>query len=182
MKLRWPLSMRRDLLGLPAAAGAGGLAMCLALYFSAVQPAQQRRDAARQKAIALQQRAAQARAAPGEKAMPLEQRLAAFYRNFPTEHEATDALGKIAAIARRDGLVLQQAEYKAERDKGGKLTRFQMSLPLKGEYPTIRRFLSDIHAELPTVSLEQVQFERRKVGDSQVEAQVRLVLYLGRPS
>jgi Tfp pilus assembly protein PilO len=91
-------------------------------------------------------------------------------------------VGRIAAIAERDGLVLQQAEYKAERDKSGKLTRFQMSLPLKGEYQAIRRFLADLSAELQIVSLEQVQFERQKVGDSQVNAKVKLTIYLGKAS
>lgn len=184
MKLRFPFRMRREdvHLGWPGAVGVGGLAMCLTLYFSAVQPAQQRRDAARLNAIALQQRIAQAGTASSDKALSLDQQLAAFYGIFPREHDATDTLGQIAAIARRAGLVLQQAEYKAERDKTGKLIRFQMSLPLKGEYQTIRRFLSDIHAEIPSASLEQVQFERQKVGDSLLEAKVRLVLYLGKAS
>jgi hypothetical protein len=35
---------------------------------------------------------------------------------------------------------------------------------------------------MPTVSLEQVQFERQKVGDPLVDARVRLVIYLGRSS
>ena len=120
--------------------------------------------------------------ASSDKARPLDEQLAAFYRIFPSEHDATDWIGKIAAIAQRDGLALQQAEYKAERDKTGKLTRFQMSLPLKGEYQTIRRFLSDLRAEIPIVSLEQVQFERQKVGDPLVDAKVRLVIFLGKAS
>jgi Tfp pilus assembly protein PilO len=184
VKLRLPFHMRLQgvHLGLPGAVGVAGLGMCLALYFSVLQPAQQRRDAARLSAIALQQRIVQAGADSRDKARPLDEQLAAFYGIFPREHDATDTIGKIAAIARRDGLMLQQAEYKAERDKTGKLTRFQMSLPLRGEYPTIRRFLSDIHAEIPIASLEQVQFERQKVGDSMVDAKVRLVLYLGKAS
>jgi hypothetical protein len=53
-----------------------------------------------------------------------------------------------------------------------------MSLPLSGEYPKIRRFLSDLRAEIPIVSLEEVEFERQKVGDQKVEAKVRLVIFL----
>ncbi len=156
--------------------------MCLAFYFSSVQPAQQRLDAARLSAGSLQERTRQAGLPSNESARTLDEQLAAFYRVFPSEHDATDWVGKIAAIAQRDGLSLQQAEYKVERDKTGKLTRFQMSLPLKGEYPTIRRFLSDLRFELPIVSLEQVQFERQKVGDRQVDAKVGLVIFLGKSS
>jgi Tfp pilus assembly protein PilO len=183
VKLRLPFAMRRERvrLGLPGAVGVGGLVLCLGLYFSILQPAEQRRDAARLTVSSLQKRIAQMRP-DSKQEKPLGEQLAAFYRLFPIEQDATDSVGKIVAIGKRDGLVLQQAEYKAEPDKTGKLTRFQMSLPLKGEYQAIRRFLSDVYAEMPIVALEQVQFERQKVGDSMVDAKVRLVIFLGKSS
>lgn len=153
--------------------------MCLALYFSVVQPARHRLDTARSSTISLQQRIAQA-GDPSSVNRSLDEQLAAFYQLFPSEHDATDSVGAIAAIAQRDGLGLQQAEYKVERDKTGRLIRFQMSLPLKGDYQAIRRFLSHLRAELPMVSLEQVQFDRQKVGDPLVDAKIRLVIFLGR--
>ena len=184
MKLPLPFRIRGDgmQLGWPGAIGVGALAMCLALYFSTMRPLQQRRDDVRASASALQERIAQAGVFSSDKARPLDEQLAAFYKTFPAEQDATDSVGKIVAIAQRGGLALQQAEYKAERDKTGKLTRFEMSMPIKGEYQAIRRFLLNVHAELPTLSLEQVQFERQKVGDPHVDAKVRLVIFLGRPS
>jgi type II secretion system (T2SS) protein M len=183
VKLRLNFAVRREHLqpGLPGVLGAGGLALCLGLYLSVLQPAEQRRDAARLAASSLQKRIAQA-GPDSARRMPLAEQLEEFYRLFPGEQDATDSVGKIAAIAKRNGVVLQQAEYKAERDKTGKLTRFQMDLPLKEEYQTIRRFLSDLNAEMPIVSLEQVQFERQKVGDRLVDAKVRLVIFLGKAS
>lgn len=183
MNLRLTSAIRRErhLLGLPGALGAGGLALCLGLYFSILQPAEQRRDAARLAASSLHKRIAQG-GPDSNQAVPLSEQLTAFYRLFPSEQDSTDSIGKIAAIAKRHGLVLQQAEYKAQRDKTGKLTRLQMNLPLKGEYQFIRRFLTDVNAEMETVSLEQVQFERQKVGDPLVDAKVRLVIHLGTTS
>jgi Tfp pilus assembly protein PilO len=142
-----------------------------------VQPAQQRLDALRDSTVSLQARIAQVQTS-NDSVRPVDEQLDAFYQIFPSEHEVTDWIGKIAAIAQRDGLGLQQAEYKAERDKTGKLTRVQMNLPLRGEYQTLRRFLSDVHAEIPFVSLEQVQFERQKVGDPLLDAKLRLVIFL----
>lgn len=169
-------------LGWPGAIGAGALSMCLAFYVSTVRPAQAQLDAARLSAQSLQERITQAGLASREGTLTLDEQLAVFYQLFPGEHEATDWVGKIAAIAQRDGLALQQAEYKAERDKSGKLIRFQMNLPLQGEYPTLRRFLADLRTELPIVSLEQVQFERQKIGDPLIDAKVRLVIFLGTAS
>lgn len=181
-QLRLPMRRWRSLLGWPGAIGVGGLAMCLALYVSILQPAQQRLNTARLSASVLQERMARAGQVSNDSARPLEDQLATFYRVFPSERDAIDWVGKIVAIAQRGGLSLQQADYKLERDKTGKLTRFQMNLPLKGEYQTIRRFLVDLRAEIPIVSLEQVQFERQKVGDPLVDAKVRLVIFLGKSS
>lgn len=184
MKLRLHFPMRRwnSLLGWPGMIGAGGLAMCLALYFSTVQPAQQRLDTARLSAISLHDRITRASQALNDSARPIDEQLATFYQIFPSERDSTEWIGKIAAIAKRDGLALQQVDYKTDRDKNGKLIRFQMSLPLTGEYQTIRKFLSDLQAQIPIVSLEQVQFERQNVGSPLVNAKVRLVIFLGRSS
>jgi Tfp pilus assembly protein PilO len=175
--LRW-----RSQLGWPGAVGTALLAAALALYFSTVQPAQQSLDTARLNASSQQERIARAGRALNDAERPLDEQLAEFYRIFPSEQDSADWVGKIASIAERDGLSLLQADYKVERDKAGKLTRFQMSLPLRGEYQTIRRFLSDLRADVPIVSLEQVQFERQKVGDPLVNAKIRLVIFLGRSS
>lgn len=180
MKLRRRFPIRRwgGLLGWPGALGAAAAGLCVALYVWVLQPAQQRLEAARLSASSLHERIAQAAGKPNDGARPLDEQLASFYRIFPNEHDATDWVGKIAAIARRDGLEVQQADYRVNRDRIGKLTRLQMSLPLSGEYPKIRGFLSDLRAEIPIVSLEQVEFERHKVGDQKVEAKLRLVIYL----
>lgn len=184
MIYRLPFPARRlgSRLGWPGVIGGAGLAMCLVLYFSAVQPARQRLDTARSSTASLQQRIAQAGHPSNGSVRSLDEQLAAFYQLFPSEHDATDSVGAIAAIAQRDGLRVQQAEYKVERDKTGRLIRFQMSLPLKGDYQAIRSFLSHLRAELPIVSLEQVQFDRQKVGDPLVDAKIRLVIFLGKSS
>lgn len=180
MNLRHRVPMRRlgSLLGWPGAVGAGGLGLCLVLYLSVLQPAQQRLDSARLEASSLHDRIARAGLALNDSARPIDEQLTTFYRIFPSEHGSTDWIGKIAAIAQRDGLDLQQADYKVSRDKIGRLTRIQMNLPLSGEYPRIRSFLSDLRKEIPIVSLEQVDFERQKVGDQKVEAKLRLVVFL----
>jgi len=57
--------------------------------------------------------------------------------------------------------------------------RFQITLPVKGEYLKIRKFLAALPTVLPIVALENVQFQRQKIADPVVEAKIRLVLYLG---
>lgn len=176
------IGRRLGRLGWPGVVGIGVWAMAAALYFSAVLPAQQRLDEVRLSAVSLQERIARAgrQLATGER--PATEQLDAFYRAFPDERSSPDWIGRIAATARSCGLSLDQGEYKPSRDKVGKLIRLQLTLPVKGEYRQIRQFLASTSAKVPIVSLEQVQFERQKVGDPLVDAKIRLVLYLEQPS
>jgi Tfp pilus assembly protein PilO len=180
MTARLNVERRLRRLGLPGVLGIGAWAMAAAFHLSAVLPAQQRLDAARLGTASLQQRIAAAGRQPNANARPPAEQLADFYRVFPDEASSPDWIGKIAAIARDSGLSLDQGEYTLTRDTVGRLTGLQMTLPVRGEYRQIRRFLTVTGAAVPIVSLEQVQFERQKVGDPLVDARIRLVLYLGR--
>lgn len=178
MTTRLKMGRRLRRLGLPGTLGIGAWVMAASFYLSAVLPAQQRLDEVRASAASLQQGAQAGRQLDANARPPAEQ-LAEFYRVFPDETSSPDWIGRIAAIARDSGLSLDQGEYKPTRDTVGQLTRLQMTLPVRGEYRQIRRFLTDTGAALPIVSLEQVQFERQKVGDPLIDARIRLVLYLG---
>lgn len=165
-------------LGWPGALGVGLLVLDVAALLAVVQPVHERTDAAMHAAASLQRQMAAASARGAATVLPLEDQLAAFYAGFPRERDAADAIGRVAALALRNGLQLQQADYRLDRDRGGKLLRLQMSLPLRGAYPAIREFLATVRSEMRLVSLEQVQFERQKIGDAQVDARLRLVFYL----
>jgi hypothetical protein len=168
-------------LRLPGTAGVGVLAACLAFYVSALQPAEHRLEELRAQVRAQERLGADARARGAGPASAAE-RLARFYEGFPPESELLAGVEEIFAAAGTRRLTLERGEYNALRNSLGRLTRFQLTLPLRGEYPRIREFLADVLAALPHAALEQVQFERGKIADATVEARVRLVLYLERAS
>ena len=60
------------------------------------------------------------------------------------------------------------------------LAEYRITLPLKGDYGQIRGFIAKTLNELPYVALESVRFERQKVNDPAIDAQLKLVLYLRR--
>lgn len=163
------------LFGWPGVAGAGLLVACLVFYGSAIRPLQSRLEAAHQVAVELQGQAQ--RGAKRREQTPTEQ-LAEFYRAFPNEKDLLSWMEKIFTLAQNQGISLDQGEYKLNRDKAGKLVRFQMVLPIKGEYPQIRKYLDSLLTEIPVVSLEHLQLERQKVGDPVLEARISLALYL----
>jgi len=166
----------------PGVLAIGILAMCPAFYFSAILPQQQRLDTMRRSAVALNEQLALESRSPNGSKLSTEDQLAEFYRKFPGEGSSSQWLEKLVELAENRGLSLNDGEYKATRDKVGKLVRYQMTFPVKGQYPQIRRFLTDLPGSLPVVALENVQFERQKVADPNVEAKIKLVLYLEQAS
>lgn len=176
-----PLAARRrwlHLFGWPGVVGAGLLAMCPAFYVSAIYPAQARMNEVHQNAASLQERVKLAANGLNRKELSPSGQLVEFYRIFPSERNLVPSLKKVFDLAQAQGIQLDQGEYKLIRDKVGKLERFQMTLPVRSGYPQIRRYLSSLRAEIPIISLEHLQFERQKVNDTEVEAKIRLALYL----
>jgi len=180
--LHWSSRRLLRILGRPGVLAIGILVVFPPFYFSAVVPAQERLDAARRNTLLLREQmlhdgksSDRIRRTPGEQ-------LVEFYRGFPDERHSPQSLEKLAALAEKNGLSLNEGEYKPTRDKVGRLMRLHMMFPVKGEYQQIRSFLSALPGEIPIIALENVQFTRQNVADSTVEARIRLVLYLGQAS
>jgi hypothetical protein len=162
------------MLGWPGVVAIGVLVMLPMFHLSAIRPAQLRLEELQQRTVAWPTAPLDGR----EQTLPLAGQLAAFYRAFPAADTSPLWLEKLFAAAAREGLRLDQAEYKVVPAPAGRLLRYHITLPVTGEYRKIRAFLRGLPAEVPTIALEQLQFERQQIGDGLVEAKLRLVLYL----
>lgn len=162
-------------LGLPGALGAGLLVCGAVFHLTVALPAQARLDALRQSAISRQVQIRESDMLV--KDGPAEQ-LLRFHQAFPADSSLPDWLDRMFAVAGNQGIGLEQGDYKLARDSAGKLLRFQVALPVRGSYPAIRKFISALQTEIPAMALEQVQFERQKVADGNIEAKIKLVLYM----
>ena len=142
-------------LGWPGILGLGMLVFIGGFYVSVLVPQQQHVDALRQESLQVRQRAKlsvnHAPQAPAEQ-------LAAFYDFFPHNGDLPDLLEKIFGAARGQALVLEQGEYRALKESAGRLMRYQITLPARGTYPQIRKFLDAAMAEVPSLSLDSIQF------------------------
>ena len=160
-----------EALGAPGVIGIGVLVFCLPFYLASVAPAERevaRRSAAAAKTTRL---AGQPVSAP-DGAADLER----FYRRFPTLDALQSELEAIYAHARASKLQLAQGEYRLEKGVG--LAAYRVTLPVRGSYAQVRQFVGHLLKDMPTASLDAVRFDRRKAGDAQLEAQVRLTIYL----
>lgn len=179
-RMRWMMRRWLNYLGWPGIAAIGLLVVCPVWFLSSLRPMQLHLKEVRSDLALQSQRAARGEQANQDSMRSPAEQLAEFYRAFPAERYSPQWLEKLIAIAQQNNLVLNEGAYKTSREKVGRLVRYQIILPVRGQYPQIREFLAEIPAEIPIVALENVQFERENIADTNVEARIRLVLYLER--
>ena len=165
-------------LGWPGLAGAGLLLATLILALAGTLPADQELQLARQRAA--QAASIQARVDSGETVIPQtpEAQQAAFYRDFPAQDEVTRWVERIYDAAAAERLSLARGEYVLTPVKDTRLNRYQISLPVRGDYGQIRRFLAAAQAAVPKLGLDDLDLQRQEIGEAQVDARIRLSLYL----
>jgi hypothetical protein len=111
---------------------------------------------------------------------PAADRLGKFYRFFAEGDSISDHLARLYAIAESNQLLLRRAEYRMNVQGDQMLSRYQIVFPIRGSYPSIRRFAAHALAEMPMLALSQVQFQRQAIGDAEGEAQITFTLYLAK--
>ena len=159
----------------PALGALGAAVVTASFHVSVVRPTQLELDVLQRQVAGL--RAQHKLTGPAERQNPRLQ-LVRFYESFPAGTSAPNWLGRIHAAAEANHLELIQGDYRIISKGHEQLAQYQITLPLKGSYPNIRGFMNAVLSELPSVSLDNVAFERQKIGESSVEVTVRLTLYL----
>jgi hypothetical protein len=159
-------------LGPTGVIGIGVLIFCIPFYFSAVRPAERELQAQRLVAERLRARVPFQPVASEGRAEELRR----FYNLFPPLEKLPDQLELIYGLARAAKLELLQGEYRLEKPPVG-LAYYRINLPLRGSYAQIRQFIGSTLKSMPVASLEALRFERKRVGDTRIEAQIRLTVY-----
>ena len=159
-------------LGPAGVLGIGVLIFCIPFFFSAVRPAERELQAQRSAAERLRARAPFQPVSSGGRAEELRR----FYGLFPPLEKLPDELERVYGLARAAKLELLQGEYRLEKPLAG-MASYRITLPIRGTYAQIRQFVGAALRSMPIASLDALRFERKRVGDTQLEAQVRLTLY-----
>ena len=107
-------------------------------------------------------------------------KLAAFYAFLRSEEKTTDRLATIYAIGKAAGVEFRSADYRMHKSSG-RIERYEIALPVTGNYRQIRTFLEKVLIEIPVLSLDQVNFRRDSTEDASVQAEIRLTLHLVKP-
>ena len=79
------------------------------------------------------------------------------------------------------GLTFKRIEYRMLEERRSGLKQYQITMPVTSTYPSIRRFTSLALATMPGLSLDHVHFQRRKIGESAIDAELRFTLFVADP-
>lgn len=157
------------------------LAACIGFYLSVVMPTRHALEEAKVKFDLMQhdeQRLTQASQNTARQA-PSEQ-LGMFYQEFPSEESVPDTIEQLISLAQAKSLNPKQAEYRIIRNNPGELLSYQITLPIKGAYPKITAFAYESLTKVSNLSLDNISFQRQKIGDNDVEAMLWMTLYIKR--
>jgi Tfp pilus assembly protein PilO len=106
-------------------------------------------------------------------------RLSNFYAFFPLTHDVPELLGRIYRAGIRNQVVLAKGEYKLTREADFPLVRYQITLPVSGDYARVRGFVNDVLEAVPSAALEELTLKRESIDQPELEARVRLSVFLG---
>ncbi len=171
-RLKW-LARRPDWLAL---AGLALVLLALVIYAFGVRPVEMRRLALTDRLVELQGRT-QSTASGAGQTNP-EQQLSSFYARLADARQAPEIARQVHDYARAAGLTLERGDYRPVADASGKFVRYQIVLPVNGNYLQIRRFLADAMREMPGLALDAISFEREDAQSAQLQAQLRFTAFL----
>jgi hypothetical protein len=170
------LALRRDatLLWLACAFAAAAAA----LFALGTQPLKAHVEARAEDLARAERQALSARSALPVAPSLFDERLGAFNDTLGDRSRLNAFVQTVFDQAAKRNLVLAQAEYKLDFDKAGRFHTYQMILPVRGSYPRLRAFVDAVLVEVQCAALEDVDFKREGIAESEAEARLRFVFFL----
>jgi len=169
----WRLRAFVERLGSVGGIGVALLFGCAVFYFTAVVPTEEELASLQERRMAeeLARRS-------GRPLVDSRSQLDQFMAFFPATDTTSHWLGLVYAAASNEGLELAQGTYKVRGEGGTGLVAYQVTLPMRGTYPQIRRFVGRALAGVPAAALESIAFQRERSADGAVDARVVFTLHL----
>lgn len=116
---------------------------------------------------------------PMPKPQPLNaERVANFRDALGEKHHVEQQLKVFFAAAKKHGLTLNQAEYRSAFNQAGHFHTYQVVLPVRGSYGSIRAFCEELLLTIPFLSLDELSFKRDAIANRTLETKLRLTLYV----
>ena len=107
-----------------------------------------------------------------------EQGLARVVAQLPTRAQMPVVLGQILQQAQEAGVDLNKGQYSYSPATKGDVGRYELDFPVTAQYPAVRDFIDRILTRIPAAGLHKLTIQRKVIGDAQVNADVRFVVFI----
>ena len=176
--VNWTMRRFTNWLSMAGVLGIILLIMAGLVYQALVLPSQQSLLQKRQDLIE-QKRLAATKPVVAAKPQQTEAELVSrFYAQFPKGTTLPDWLKVINKTAHDEKLALDLGDYKLTTEKKGRVTRYEIQLPVVGDYAQIRRFIASVLKQIPVAALSDITLKRETSDAPKLEANVEFVLFL----
>jgi len=101
-----------------------------------------------------------------------------FLERLPARGQLPQMTETILAQASASGIALERGTYDFSVMPSRRVVRARMTFPVHGKYPDIRRFVDGTLAALPSAAVDGLRLERKDIGATEIDAQVRFAVYL----
>ena len=107
-----------------------------------------------------------------------EASLSAFYQFLPSKNSINQTLYTLHQAATAHGVTTERVEYRLVTNPSSAFLRYEITLPIKGDYQQIRQFINQLLNTFPTLALSEFSLKRNDAQTQEVDAHVKLTLFL----
>lgn|GEM_PF-3551108 len=93
--------------------------------------------------------------------------------------EINAAVLRLFTAAEEHKLALLEGDYRLASSADSRYRTYTISLPLKGNYPSIRAYLAQCLRNDPRLALDALEFRRDQIADENLQVRVKLSLFVG---
>lgn len=172
VKARWQAARLSN----PGKIGIGLLVLALIIFFAAVVPQRQAFKSLKDRVKSMH--AEQIETGKQVTRLDDSEALRTFYDFFPYSDSSPYWIRELDRIARVRNVKLSGSDYRLVQDKGSKLMRYEILLPVQGGYPQIRAFIADMLQAIPALALTDITIRRESTLADRLDARLTLYLYL----
>ena len=178
-QLRWNLGR----IGSMGKIGWGLMVATLIYLFSAVLPHDAELEKLKTRADTLQAQLASIQtgslAESGIK-MSGDQALQVFYDFFPAIDSSPFWIRELTRVAKEKNVELSSSDYRLINEADARLARYEMILPVRGNYKQIRAFIAAALEAVPAMAISAVAVRRENVTSEILEVRLEANLYLNK--
>jgi hypothetical protein len=99
--------------------------------------------------------------------------------HLPSRNDLPQIMGQIVTVATASGLALDRGSYEFTPTESGEVSRYRLTLPVRGNYPQVRQFIENTLAAVPAAALEGMRIERSEVSNQVIAADLQFAVLVG---